>query len=111
MPITVDKSSSIEGSIVYCVQVIAYINGAQVVIRSLVYDTIDQFQADFLPIIQKVKSITDPSTVAQIYAQYDSNYDTAIRIAEEYLIANDPWYQGGSILAPGKGVGGTQREG
>lgn len=107
MPISITKNDPPLSATLYCIQLIGYINGAQVVSRGIIYESVDHYRADFLPIIQKIRSITDPATVAQIYAQYGVNYDAAIRTIEEYLISSDPWYQGGSILAPGQG--GVQR--
>ena len=68
-----------------------------VVVKVSIYQSSGHYSDGFVPIITKNHNITD-STVVTAFGSYYSNSPVAINAAEDWLVANDAWYSGGSVV-------------
>jgi hypothetical protein len=62
------------------------------------YASEGHFNDGFLPIIRRNVQITDGGTVTTITALFYSDPNGAVEAAETYLVANDAYYAGGSVV-------------
>ena len=69
-----------------------------VVIKVMLYRSIDDFQDGFLPIAQRVQVIKVDAVVDVADANYYNNPDEVVTAVQSYLIANVPFFSGGIVV-------------
>lgn len=64
----------------------------------LFYESKGHFDDSFLPIIRKEITITNQQRVNSIIALLRDSYSEALSVAENFLVNNVAYYQGGTVV-------------
>ena len=80
----------------YCKSNVVFLMTGLVVLNIDVYQSSGHYTDGFVPIIKRTENITDSATVTSFASSYAST--VGIAAAEAWLVANEAWYSGGSVV-------------
>lgn len=98
----IQLSKTLQGTTytLYIITQLALRQGEQETIRVAqdFYESKGHFDDDFLPIIRKEVTVTNQQRVNSIKLLLRENYAEALSVAENFLVNNVAYYQGGTVV-------------
>jgi hypothetical protein len=98
MPITLPKTLQTVSYTLYFTTTVLYVSATNVGVNCDGYQSTGHHTDNFVPMLQKRVVITDAGVVASAQANYPFSMDTLVDDVETYLVSDDAYFAGGTVV-------------
>jgi hypothetical protein len=98
MAITLPKTLQTVSYTLYFTTTVLYVSATDIGIQCDGYQSTGHHTDNFVPILQKRVVITDADVMTSARANYPFSIDTLVDDVEAYLVADDAYFAGGTVV-------------